>query len=213
MVDVDITRWIEGLRAANPIEYEDAHASFAERTRATIVQGVVTDALTAVFLLNGASVSSDVGRGLVLRFAKLFANYDPVSMSLALPVQLLVPKLHAICQSLSPANLKKVVQKVMELSLKPRASVDWVKKTITNLVGLMRAVTNTNCERFLTELTCAAVPIRVLKVRNHKTEATIVELSEAKDDKVCINRPIVCEHVCGFSCVRAEEFQKVKKIH
>jgi len=50
---VDITRWIAGLRAGNPSEYEEVQASFAVRTRANIVQGVVIDSLTAVFLLDG----------------------------------------------------------------------------------------------------------------------------------------------------------------
>ena len=87
----------------------------------------------------------------------------------------------------------------MELSLKPRASIDWVKKTIANLLQIMRAVTNHNCAAFLKELAKAVVPNRVLKVRNNTKALKIVEVIEIKDNKVCINRRIVCEHfrVCA----------------
>ena len=87
-----------------------------------LLQGVVIDSLTAVFLLDGKSVSSVIGRALVSKFGKLFVSYDSASMSLGSAVQSLVPQLQAICKSsLSPANLKLVVQKVVELSLKPHA--------------------------------------------------------------------------------------------
>ena len=67
--NVYITRWIAGLRDGNPVaEYAEVQASFANKARATIVQGVVTDALTAVFLLNGNSITSDIGQRLLLRF-------------------------------------------------------------------------------------------------------------------------------------------------
>ena len=210
---VDITRWIAGLRAGNPSEYEEVQASFAVRTRANIVQGVVIDSLTAVFLLDGQSVSSVIGRALVSKFGKLFVSYDSASMSLGSAVQSMVPQLQAICKSsLSPANLKLVVQKVVELSLKPHASCEWVKKTIGGLLRVMRAVTNQNCGALLKELTSAVVPGRVLKVRNTTAKALELVEVEMKNNKVCINRRIVCENVCGFSCVRAAEFQKVKQI-
>ena len=132
--NVDITRWIAGLRDGNPVgEYAEVQASFANKARATIVQGVVTDALTAVFLLNGNSFTSVIGKSLLLRFAKLFVTFNEVTMTLGSSVRKLVPQLQAMCSpSLTDTNLKAVVQNVMALSLKPRANLDWIVKTITD---------------------------------------------------------------------------------
>ena len=218
MVNVDITRWIAGLRDGNPVEeYAEVQASFANKARATIVQGVVTDALTAVFLLNGNSMTSDIGRGLLVQFAKLFVTYEEVSRSLGSAVRTLVPQLQTMCNpSLTDKNLRAVVHNVMELSLKPRANIEWVTKTIGNVLQAVRAVNNHNCGQVLTRLKSAVVPDRVVSIRKKKSaDPRVVEVkatdNKVKDNKVCYNRRIVREHVCGYSCVGAEEFQKAKK--
>ena len=119
-----------------------------------------------------------------MQFAKLLVTYDEDSMSLGLPVRKLVPQLQVMCNpSLSDKNLKAVVQKVMELSLKPRASVEWVMKTIGNVMQAVRVVTNNTCGQVLKELTSAVVPARVMSIRKTKTAALgIVVL---KNNEVC----------------------------
>jgi hypothetical protein len=205
--NVDITRWIAGLRDGNPVaEYAEVQASFVARTRASLVQGVVTDALTATFLLNGNSMTSDIGRRSLLRFAKLLVTYDEDSMSLGLPVRKLVPQLQVMCNpSLSDKNLKAVVQKVMELSLKPRASNEWVMKTIGNVMQAVRAVTNNTCGQVLKELTSAVVPARVMSIRKTNSAALRVVEVKATDIKVKDNK--VCFIIVGLSantcvCIR-----------
>ena len=159
-------------------------ASFADRTRETIVQGVVTDALTAAFLLNGNTMVSDIGRGLLVQFAKLFVTFEEVSMSLGSAVRRLVPQLQTLCSpSLSDKNLKAVVQNVMELSLKPRASFDWVMETIGNVLQAVRAVTNHNCGQVLKELTSAVVPARVMSIR--KTNSAALGIVVLRNNEVC----------------------------
>ena len=149
----------------------------------------MTDALTAVFLLNGNSFTSVIGQSLLLRFAKLFVTFNEVTMTLGSSVRKLVPLLQAMCSpSLTDTNLKAVVQNVMALSLKPRANLDWIVKTITDVSVAARAVNNHNCRGVLTQLTSAVVPNRVLSIRKKNPAALgVVELkaTKVKDNKVC----------------------------
>ena len=54
---VDVGQWIAELRCGNLGEYAEKQASFVEKSRASIVQGVMIDGLTSVFLLNGQSMT------------------------------------------------------------------------------------------------------------------------------------------------------------
>ena len=108
-------------------------------------------------------------------------------------VRTLVPLLQGMCSpSLTDKNLVAVVHNVMELSLKPRATMDWVTKTIGNVMQAVRAVTNHNCGGVLTRLTSAVVPDRVMSIRKRNSadpSSRVVEEKptdiKEKDNKVC----------------------------
>ena len=64
---VDVGQWIAELRSRNLGEYAEKQARFVQKERASIAQGVMIDGLTAVFLLNGHSVTSKTGNDVVSR--------------------------------------------------------------------------------------------------------------------------------------------------
>ena len=82
------------------------------------------DGLTAVFLLNGESVTSTTGKDVVSFYRGQFINFEESNISLPSSVLQLVPLLQGICSFvLSAPNLNAVVEAVVGLACKERV---WV---------------------------------------------------------------------------------------
>ena len=207
VVKVDICRFLR--RDGSPGDYEEVQQIVAAQGRKNLVQGVLFDALTATFLLNGNAMASKEGKDVISRNEQNFVNYDAAKICLPRKVQSLVPNLQAMLNpSVADENQKALVEKVMALSLKDRVSMDWVKTTIAAVVKLVLVVTDKNCAKVLAALDAALPPERALskKIRG------LVEpgkKSKTRKKTVCINRRIVREQGCGFSCVRRCELRRV----
>ena len=82
LVPVDVGRWIDELRSGNFGEYVEKQKRFVQKERASIAQGVMIDGLTAVFLLNGESVTSTTGKDVVSFYRGQFINFEESNISL-----------------------------------------------------------------------------------------------------------------------------------
>ena len=80
---VDVDQWIDELRSGNFGEYAKKQAIFVEKSRASILQGVLIDGLTAVFLLDGESVTSTTGKDVVSRERRMFINFEASNICLS----------------------------------------------------------------------------------------------------------------------------------
>jgi hypothetical protein len=204
-VPVDVGRWIDELRSGNFGEYVEKQKRFVQKERASIVQGVLIDGLTAVFLLAGKSVTSTTGKDVVSRFRKMFINFEDSNICLSSVVCNLVPLLQSICSfSLSARNLTSVAEALMGLAFKERASSTWVRSVLTRAMGTAKVVNNQNIGGLIKFLGDEQPPERQVGVRNKRDTQTIVEVSPKA---VCINRRIVRKHVWVwvFVCARRRQ--------
>ena len=207
LAPVDVGQWIAELRSRNLGEYAKKQARFVQKERASIAQGVMIDGLTAVFLLNGESVTSTTGKDVVSFYRGQFINFEESNISLPSSVLQLVPLLQGICSfSLSAPNLKAVVEAVVGLACKERASSAWARSVLTNAMGDAKIVNNHNVRGVLNYIQHAQPPERQVGVRK-KRDQTIFEVSNESDKAVCINRRIVRKHVWVwvFVCARRRQ--------
>ena len=205
---VDVGRWIDELRSGNFGEYVEKQKRFVQKERASIVQGVLIDGLTAVFLLAGKSVTSTTGKDVVSFYRGQFINFEESNISLPSSVLQLVPLLQGICSFLlSAPNLKAVVEAVVGLACKERASSAWARSVLTNVMGDAKIVNNHNVRGVLNYIQHAQPPERQVGVRKKRNIPTIVELSDDGLKAVCINRRIVRKHVWVwvFVCARRRQ--------
>ena len=208
LAPVDVGQWIAELRSRNLGEYAKKQARFVQKERASIAQGVMIDGLTAVFLLNGESVTSTTGKDVVSFYRGQFINFEESNISLPSSVLQLVPLLQGICSFLlSAPNLKAVVEAVVGLACKERASSAWARSVLSNAMGDAKIVNNHNVRGVLTYIQHAQPPERQVGVRKKRNIPTIVEVSNESDKAVCINRRIVRKHVWVwvFVCARRRQ--------
>ena len=205
---VDVGRWIDELRSGNFGENVEKQARFVQKERASLVQGVMIDGLTAAFLLAGKSVTSTTGKDVVSRERKMFINFEDSNICLSSVVCNLVPLLQGICSfSLSAHNLTAVAEALMGLAFKERASSAWVRSVLTRAMGFAKVVNNQNIGGLIKFLGDEQPPERQVGVRNKRDTPTIVEVGDDGLKAVCINRRIVRKHVWVwvFVCARRRQ--------
>ena len=161
------------MRARNPVEYGERQQKFAARHRQEKAYTATVDAVTAALLLGADPATSKPGKALLSDFASLFVNIDNCCLEGC--VLKLVPRLQALFKSLSDDNLKAMVEMVVALSYKDNCNITWTNKTIGDLLGHLRAVTNASCARALTTLGQAKPPTRALSKRANRGGITLVE--------------------------------------
>ena len=207
LVPVDVGQWIAELRSGNFALYAEKQAILVQKSRASILQGVLIDGLTAVFLLDGESVTSTTGKDVVSRERRLFINFEASNICLSRAVCQLVPLLQGICSfSLSAQNLTTVAEAVMGLAFKEKAHSTWVRSVLTSAMGAVKVVHDKNIGVLIKYLGDAQPPERQVGVRN-KRDIRIVEVSDEGLKAVCINRRIVRKHVWVwvFVCARRRQ--------
>ena len=209
-VQVDAAQWIRELRARDPSRYGERQASFAARERTNNARTAVIDAVTAALLLNDDSISSTSGQEVLSQFEHLFVNFDTANCCLVPGVRDLVPKLQGMFCRLSADNIEKLVEKLVALALQDRSTITWVTATIGRVLGNVRAVTNATCKQVLLALEQSVPPTRALIGKKKRGEVKLVEVNN-NANAVCINRRVVCERGCGFSCARRSKLRRVPK--
>ena len=133
---IDIEAWSQALvdREPEASEYGKLHLDYAAAYRQTQMASCVLDAVTATFLLRGATATSVDGRAVLFQFRGYLCTFDAETHALDGQVVRLVTWVQDLLDVLKPENRKTVVEAVFRLGIMDRASMSWLTTTVSDVV-------------------------------------------------------------------------------
>jgi len=197
----DLALWVQELRERNPCTFGESQANYATNQRQNRAKQITLDAVTAALLLKDDAMGSGEGKAVLSQFILkgLFVHADLVQQCLDPGVRELVPSMQSMFNtSLSAENRVAIVEAVIRLPFKDKATASWVKTVLTDVNRQYRVFTNGNFEAVRSALGQANPPTRTRAPRQLNSQA---RAGGAAQEKVCI-AGFVSEHGRGFSCAQ-----------